>query len=250
MRVQNENPDFWRPFAGTLDEDFMPRALTSFDLIYCVHDSDEAAVISLTPRSFMLPYLPEGQRLDAQKVSCWAESCAAPLHKMLFEHYSIWHSEGVDLEDWAPTIGRSTRFASAVKSMLSMPDSVIQGEMTNSWLARSSRVRRLTVGPPVAPTPPPSEKAAKLVAHVRPIRIVAEIIVRLGISLPPHMRYGAMRVLPTAWVNKLLELRRTRDSSGNRVLTQEDMVLALLRLNELIVALIRSTIAPEQIWRR
>jgi hypothetical protein len=209
LRVQNENPGFWRPFVGTLDEDFMPRVLRSFDRIYCIPDSDEAAAVSLTPRSFCVPYLPDGQQLDADKISRWAKAYAAPLHEMLFRHASIWHSEGVDAEAWAPVVAKSAMLADAVKSRVSMPDSRL---------------------------------AFEVIDQIPPARIMVEILVRIAAMLPNRVRSRIMECVPSVWLMRLKGIRTTRNVFGNRILSPEDADLAVLGLKDLAFVLVRSAL--------
>jgi hypothetical protein len=139
LRVQRENPDFWIPLTGTLDEDFIPRVLAAPDRVYHVADSDEAAAASLTPRNFPLHYFPENDGLDAAKIARWAEGSASPLHKMFFDSYSIWHEHDVSWNEWEPTIARSQRIANFVKWTLLMPDTIASYEIPVNWLLRANR---------------------------------------------------------------------------------------------------------------
>jgi hypothetical protein len=146
LRVQHENSEFWAPFKGTLDEEFLPRILRTIEDIYCVADSDEVAAVSLTPRDFPAPLLPKGERLDAQAIARWAEACAAPMHKAMFQAVSIWHEHEIEWSDWQPALARSRHLAEQVRWRLSMPDSVIEAEDPLSWLARKSRQGRVLAG--------------------------------------------------------------------------------------------------------
>jgi hypothetical protein len=246
LRVQNENPEFFNPLRGTLDEDFVPRVLRAFDQIYCIRDSDEAAVVSLTPRHFCLPYLPAGQKIDADRVARWAESCAAPIHRMFFEEYSIWHSERIEPDAWAPVIARSSRVAAAVRSSLLMPDSVTQLENSAAWLARSSRfVRFGTNGP--TDVRPARKAVSRVIAGLPPRRLAAEIVVRVAAWMPRDARHSIARIVPNGWRSKIRDIRASANGIGGRALREEEVLsLSMADLKDLIVAFLLSAVWREK----
>lgn len=224
LRVQNENPVFWQPFLGTLDEEFVPRVLKASDRVYFVTDSDEAAVVSLTERSLPVSYFPPGYSLNAYYISRWAEALAAPLHKMAFDEQCVWHSEDVDHDAWKPAMAESNRLASHVKTLLLMPDSVIRGENNLSWLARDSRIKRFSekrvVVNPSGITQTKSRGMRPRIANFIPQRygdlaqlpfklLLLEILARIVRKVPLRLRRRALNLLPGRLVLKIKAIRRT-----------------------------------------
>jgi len=253
LRVQNENPVFWQPFRGTLDEEFVPRVLKASDRVYCVSDSDEAAVVSLSERNLRVAYFPEGYSLNAYYIARWAEALASPLHKIVFDEHSIWHSEDLDLDAWEPAMAQSKRLASHVKTLLLMPDSVVRGEDNLSWLARDSRIKRF------AKTPRTERVSINLrekrwiqprVADFVPQRyrdlaqlsykfLLLEILARIVRRVPIRLRRYAVNLLPMRFVQRIKNVRR----KTLLMLQQQDPRFAMmeflfrLKMQDLVFAL-------------
>ena len=126
----------------TLDEWFLPRAFPATDRLYFIQDSDELAIISLTEEDFTTPYLSENHHLNALFIAQWAESCAAPMHKTMFNYRTIWHEHDINHHDWRNVLERSEATAQEVRIRLSTPDIVQRSESPNGYLARTDRAKR------------------------------------------------------------------------------------------------------------
>ncbi|WP_040070860.1 hypothetical protein [Coxiella burnetii] len=142
LKVKHDTPEYWIPFDKTLDEWFLPSAYPATDRLYFIQDSDELAVISLTEEDFPTPYVGENHHLDAVSIAQWAESCGAPMHKIMFNYYTLWHEHELILSNWQQTIDRSKITAAEVQWRLSMPDLVAQSESSKIYLARKDRALR------------------------------------------------------------------------------------------------------------
>jgi tetratricopeptide (TPR) repeat protein len=129
LRVKHHEEAYWKPFDQTLDEVFLPMAYPAADRLYVVKD-------------FPTPYNSHNQHhhLDAESISRWGESCAAPLHKLLFDYPTFWHEHEIDLAAWQPVVERSKATAREVRFRLTLPDSVQKHEAPLSYQARISRL--------------------------------------------------------------------------------------------------------------
>lgn len=142
LKVKPFCPEYCTPFEKTLDEYFLPHAYPSTDRLYFINDSDELAIISLTEEAFSAPYIGENHHLDAAFIAQWAEACAAPMHKMSFTYYTIWHEHEINQDQWQPVINRSQNTALEVLTRLSMPEIVLYSENNLAYLARLDRAKR------------------------------------------------------------------------------------------------------------
>jgi hypothetical protein len=143
LRVKHELPDFWRTFEGTLDEWFLPFVYSSLEKLYVVKDSDEMAIISLTPSDFPLSFMSDTFKLDSRYIASWAENHSAPMQKSLLSNYTIWHDEDLKIDEWKDAIDRSERLSREVLFFLQMPDSVLEFEYNDLFLSRNARKIRL-----------------------------------------------------------------------------------------------------------
>lgn len=201
LKVKSHTPEYWVPFDQTLDEWFLPRAFPATDRLYFVRDSDELAIISLTEEDFPTPYIGDHHHLDAAFIAQWAESCAAPMHKIMFNYYTLWHEHELDQVNWQPVIDRSETTAQEIRLRLSMPDTVQHSETPQAHLARIDRARRYrNMGPTGAAALPPvlaTKKSAMPIRYqvlpwvLNPICRILERFPsgtkrRLYLSLPSH----------------------------------------------------------------
>lgn len=190
LRLQKETFEFWMALQGTLDENFVPRILRAADRVYYVTDSDEAAIVSLTPKNFEVHHLPYGQCLNADHISHWAEAATAPIHRLFFDTYSIWHSHDVDRNAWDATIKRSEYVAACVRTMLQIPDSVLRATDKSTWAIReyrNSNARRRV-------------RNQRWRLYVRPVvsldLLGVEVVARIWRWLPEFLRRHIRALLP------------------------------------------------------
>lgn len=164
LRVMHDKPEYWQPFHETLDEVFLPKAFASTDRLYFLEDSDDLTIVSLTERDFPLSFLSDKHRLDAAFISRWAEACAAPMHKLLFNRACFWHEHDIDMEQWRTTLDRSQQLTDEVAIRLTIPDSVLLSEDPLAFSVRADRFHRKH-GVPLqitAPGPKPSGRMGGL----------------------------------------------------------------------------------------
>lgn len=200
LRVMHDKPEYWLPFHETLDEFFLPKAFDSTDRLYFVEDSDELTIVSLTERDFPVSFLHDKHRLDAAFITRWAEACAAPMHKLLFNRYCLWHEHDIDREQWRPTIERSTRLAEEVSIRLTIPDSVLLAEDPLAFSVRADRFQRKH-GKPLEITAPPPRPSGRLGALVfRILRVAGRLVTQ-------KMRHRIVHRLPEGLRNWVLRNR-------------------------------------------
>jgi hypothetical protein len=196
LRVMHDKPEYWLPFHETLDEFFLPKAYASADRLYFVEDSDDLAIVSLTERDFPVSFLHDKHRLDAAFISRWAEACAAPMHKLLFNRYCLWHEHEIDEEQWRPTLERSKRLADEVSVRLTIPDSVLLAEDPLAFSVRADRFHRKH-GVPLEITASPTRPSGRFGA------LVFRVLKAIGRLTTQKMRHRVVNRLPdrlSSWV--------------------------------------------------
>jgi hypothetical protein len=194
LRVMHDKPEYWQPFHETLDEVFLPKAFASIDRLYFLEDSDDLTIVSLTERDFPVSFLSDKHRLDARFISRWAEACAAPMHKLLFNRACFWHEHDIDLEQWRPTLDRSQSLTDEVALRLTMPDSVLLSEDPLGFGARADRFHRKHGVPLQITAPKPTGRLSAFAFRL--VRIA-------GGLLPQVMRRRLVGILPSGlrgWV--------------------------------------------------
>ncbi len=143
IRVDEQNPGYASPFRVSLDEEYLPKAIASSDLVHCIADSDDATICSLSDDQFAFaPVSAAARRSVVRFVSLWAEGHAATLHRELVRRPYRWHSTAIDPAAWAAVERESAAFVERVLDRLKIPDCVLEYEDRQAHDARRARARR------------------------------------------------------------------------------------------------------------
>lgn len=142
IKVQPYNPSFNTSFRASLDEEYLPRLFPDIDGIYCVSDSDEAAICSLSPANFEVHRLLSWQNPDVLFLARWAEGATSTLHRQFARHAYHWHSESVDPVTLQEITEQSWNGVRPVLERLSILGENLRIEDPLSYSRRHQRLRR------------------------------------------------------------------------------------------------------------
>ncbi len=141
LRVQERNPAYADVFRISLDEEYLPRVIRTAGDVYCVPDSDEGAICSLSDSDFRLATAHKAGRPPVRHVALWAERHAAVLHREFLRRPYRWHGAEVDETAWAEVERRSDSNIDFVLDRLKIPDRVLRYEDPEAFRARTERAK-------------------------------------------------------------------------------------------------------------
>lgn len=174
IRVQFDSPVYTVRMRSTLDEEYIPRVFPDIGTIYCVPDSDEAAICSLTPESFVLSPLRPYQRPDILLVARWAEASASVLHRQFVRHPYRWHDRAMPAAEWQAAEAGSAALIERILERLKVPDMVLRIEDRIAYRMRRMRARRFGYWAR------PSSKSPLYVAAISDFHLWVILLCRLG----------------------------------------------------------------------
>ncbi|MGQ0676394.1 MAG: hypothetical protein ACT4N4_09980 [Rhodospirillales bacterium] len=140
--VQRTTSAFVARFRISVDEEYLSRVFPDIGSIYCVPDSDEAAVCSLVEGFFEVSRVPSWQKTDILYMAQWMEENASTLHRQFARHPYRWHAGDASAPDWREVEETSDMVIQRIVDRGNIPDSILRVEDRAAYSARRRRARR------------------------------------------------------------------------------------------------------------
>jgi len=132
------NPDFFRHFEISLDDEFVSRIFSIGDQLAFIHDSDELAMCS-TRSIDDPPHVSPGGRADLSRAALWAEKNSGLTLRYFTRQQFLWHHRELQSKDWEKKGAEAKEFMRRVRKRLNVPDSILQIEDPEAYEARAAR---------------------------------------------------------------------------------------------------------------
>ncbi len=139
MRTRIDGVPLPSVFEGSLDEGFIPRALSGLERVHLMTDSDELAFCSLMP-----DWSPGRSQLPCNGTNLvhWAESYARFIHREFFKVAFRFHHRPIDPAQWEPVERQSAALAAEVDARLALSDGELRRSDLHGYWLRTRRGRR------------------------------------------------------------------------------------------------------------
>ena len=133
-----ENPDYFRHFEISLDDELVTRIFSIGDNLAFIHDSDDLAMCST--RSIEDPPHPvPGSRSDIARVALWAEKHSSLTLRNFTRQAFRWHYRDMTSPDWELLGEEAATLMRQIRKRLNVPDSILQIEDPEAYAARLGR---------------------------------------------------------------------------------------------------------------
>lgn len=144
MRVQHHRETYNAQFRVSLDEEYFPRVFPDSNGVYCIPDSHEGAVCSLSPGSFRVSRIPSWQKPNVLFLARWAESATSTLHRQFVTHAYRWCCGPVNTESWQAVEQASQDNVQPILDRLTISSQLLRIEDPFSYRQRQRRLRRFS----------------------------------------------------------------------------------------------------------
>ncbi|MEP4379703.1 MAG: hypothetical protein ABJ215_00645 [Alphaproteobacteria bacterium] len=138
LLLEKDNPEFFRHFEISLDDEFISRVFTIGDKLAFINDSDDLAMCST--RSVEDPPHPmEGSRLNLARAALWAEESSSLILRYFTRQQFYWHYRDMTSSEWEEKSVEARRFMKNLRKRLTIPDSLLAIEDPDAYKARQRR---------------------------------------------------------------------------------------------------------------